>query len=135
MPKTKKTTRRKVGQALLPVRRGRQTGKSAPLSVRVVLVTAPPKEAERLARTLVEERLAACANIVPGVVSLYWWQGKLNRDAESLIIMKTPPRRIAKLLKRLKELHSYTVPEFLALPVLEANPDYVAWADEETAEQ
>jgi periplasmic divalent cation tolerance protein len=103
--------------------------------VRVVLVTAPPKEAERLARTLVEERLAACANIVPGVKSLYWWQGKLNRDAESLIIMKTPPRNVAKLLKRLKKLHSYTVPEFLALPVLEANPDYVAWANEETGER
>jgi len=102
-------------------------------AVRVVLVTAPPHEAERIARALVEERLAACANIVPGLTSLYWWEGKVNRDAEALIILKTPPRRVAKLLKRLKELHSYTVPEFLALPVVEANPDYAKWVKAETA--
>jgi periplasmic divalent cation tolerance protein len=101
-----------------------------PADVRVVFVTAPEKEAEPLARKLVEERLAACANLVPGLTSLYWWEGKLNRDPETLIIFKTPPRNVPALLKRLKQLHSYTVPEFLALPVLEANGDYVAWAND-----
>jgi periplasmic divalent cation tolerance protein len=104
--------------------------KNAP-SFRVVLVTAPPGEAERLARTLVEERLAACANLLPHVTSLYWWEGKLNRDAETLIVFKAPRKNIAKLLKRLKQLHSYTVPEFVALQVLEANPEYAEWVNAE----
>ncbi len=101
--------------------------KKAASAVRVVLVTAPPSEAETLAHTLVEERLAACANLLPGVVSLYWWEGKLQRDGEVLIIFKTPRRNVARLLKRLKELHSYSVPEFLALGVHEANSDYLHW--------
>ena len=99
----------------------------------MILVTAPEKEAERLARKLVEERLAACANLVPQVTSLYWWEGKLNRDGETLIVLKTAPRLVTKLLKRMKELHSYQVPEFLALPVLEANPDYAKWVHEVTS--
>lgn len=117
MPKTKTKT---VGGTFLS-RRG----------VRVVFVTAPPREAERIARTLVEERLAACANLVPHVTSLYWWDGKLNRDVETLIILKTPPRRVAKLLQRVKALHGYQVPEFLALPVVEANPAYARWVHQE----
>ncbi|MCY3022734.1 MAG: divalent-cation tolerance protein CutA [Planctomycetota bacterium] len=96
-------------------------------AVRVILVTAPPKEAERIARQLVAERLAACANLVPGLTSLYWWEGKLNRDAETLVILKTLPRHVPRLLKRLKALHSYQVPEFLALPVVAANADYARW--------
>ena len=105
--------------------------KNAP-AVRVILVTAPEKEAERLARTLVEERLAACANLLPHVTSFYWWQGKLNCDAETLLVLKTAPRRVPNLLRRLKEMHSYQVPEFLALPVLESNPDYAQWVHAET---
>ncbi|MGD0094126.1 MAG: divalent-cation tolerance protein CutA [Planctomycetota bacterium] len=108
--------------------------KSSP-PVRAILVTAPAKEAERLARTLVEERLAACANLLPGVTSFYWWAGKLNRDPETLIVFKTAPRRVPKLLQRLKELHSYEVPEFLALPVREANPDYALWVHAETTDR
>ena len=108
--------------------------KSSP-PVRAILVTAPAKEAVRLARTLVEERLAACANLLPRVTSFYWWEGKLNRDPETLIVFKTTPRRVPKLLKRLKDLHSYQVPEFLALPVREANPDYARWVHLETSER
>jgi periplasmic divalent cation tolerance protein len=100
--------------------------------VRVVLVTAPPQEAENLAKQVVEERLAACANLLPGVVSFYWWQGKLNRDPETLIIFKTRRALVQKLLKRVKALHSYTVPEFLALPVRAANPEYARWVRDET---
>src|SRR5262245_22944651 len=100
--------------------------------LRVILVTAPRREAEPLARKLVAERLAACANLLPGVTSLYWWKGKLERSAETLIVLKTPARNVRRLLKRVKALHSYTVPEFLALGVLEANPDYAKWARTET---
>lgn len=100
-------------------------------SLRVILVTAPVAEAEGLARKLLEERLIACANLVPGVTSLYWWKKRIHRDAETLLIMKTPARKVKALLKRLKALHSYDVPEFLALPVLEGNPTYLAWAEAE----
>ncbi|MFH0937711.1 MAG: divalent-cation tolerance protein CutA [Planctomycetota bacterium] len=102
------------------------------LPLRVIFVTAPPKEAKRIARQLVAERHVACANLIPGLTSFYWWDGKLNCDRETLIVMKTPPRNIPALLKRLKQLHSYAVPEFIALPVLEANPDYVNWVNKET---
>ena len=95
--------------------------------VRVVFVTAPPAEAETLARKLLEERLVACANLLPGVTSLYWWEGKIQRDGEILIVMKTTKKNVAKLLRRVKELHSYKVPEFLTLNVREGNPDYVKW--------
>ena len=97
-------------------------------TLRVILVTAPAKEAESLARTLLEERLIACANLIPKVTSLYWWDGKIERGAETLIVMKTPRTLTRKLFARLKKLHSYAVPEFLALAPVESNPDYEAWA-------
>jgi periplasmic divalent cation tolerance protein len=100
--------------------------------IRVVVVTAPPAEAEGLARKLLEEHLVACANLVPGVTSLYWWEGKIQRDGEILIVMKTPRANVAKLMRRVKELHSYKVPEFLTLSVHEGNPDYVKWVNEES---
>jgi len=127
-----KKTKKKTAPPPNPLpRRGVGRGRA----VRVILVTAPEKEAERLARKLVEERLAACANLVPHVTSLYWWEGKLNRDGETLIVLKTAPRLVTRLLKRMKELHSYQVPEFLALPVLEANPDYAKWVHEVTGDE
>jgi periplasmic divalent cation tolerance protein len=100
--------------------------------IRVILVTAPAKDAEKIATTLLNERLIACANLLPQVTSLYWWEGRINRDSETLLLLKAPARSMAKLLKRLKQLHSYQVPEFLALGVLELNPDYGAWVIKET---
>lgn len=109
-----------------------KTKRKVQSGVRVVLVTAPQKEAEPIARKLLEERLIACANLLPGITSLYWWEGKINRDAEVLMLLKAPRKNMARLLKRLKELHSYQVPEFLALPVLEANPTYEKWVGDST---
>lgn len=108
----------------------RKKSKTRAADLRVILVTAPPAEAEPIAQKLLEERLIACANLLPGVTSLYWWEKKINRDAETLIVMKTPRKNVAKLLTRLKQLHSYSVPEFLALPVREGNPEYFKWADD-----
>ena len=99
--------------------------------VRVIFVTAPHAEAEGLARKLLEERLVACANLLPGVTSLYWWENKIQRDGEVLIVMKTTRKNVAKLLRRVKELHSYKVPEFLTLSVHEGNPDYIKWVGTE----
>ena len=67
---------------------------------RVIFVTAPAREAEPLARTLVAERLAACANLIPGVRSLYWWRGKLETSDETLVVLKAPPRNVPRLMRR-----------------------------------
>ncbi len=95
----------------------------------VVLITAPADgdAAERLARALVEERLAACVNRVPGLISTYWWEGKIEEDREELLVVKTTEDRLEALLKRVPELHPYTVPEVLALPVEQGHPPYLEW--------
>jgi periplasmic divalent cation tolerance protein len=86
--------------------------------VRVVLTTAAnPDEAARLGRALVEERLAACASLIPGVESIYRWQGKVETAAETLLLLKTGPDQLEALEARLRELHSYETPEFLVLKV------------------
>lgn len=92
----------------------------------VVYCTAPPEEAEGLAQALVEERLVSCVNIA-SVRSCYIWEGKLNLDAEALLIIKTTRSRFAPLKKRILELHSYAVPEIIALPVTEGHQPYLDW--------
>jgi periplasmic divalent cation tolerance protein len=98
----------------------------------VVFVTAPENEAVDLARTLVEERLVACVNIVPGLRSLYWWQGTVEDEPEVLCIMKTQSRLFEPLQDRVRQLHSYEVEEIIALPILAGNPPYMDWIREST---
>lgn len=94
----------------------------------VVLVTAPDADtAARLAHTLVEESLAACGNLVPGVRSIYRWQGAVHDDAEVLLVLKTRADRVEALRARLVALHPYEVPEVLALPVLDGHGPYLDW--------
>lgn len=96
--------------------------------VRVVFVTVPNTETgEFLARELVEERLAACGNVIPKLVSIYWWEDEIQRDEEALVILKTRVDRIEALRDRVTDLHPYEVPEFLALPVEEVHEPYVQW--------
>ncbi len=103
--------------------------------VRAVLTTVPDAETgERLGRTLVEERLAACANVLPGVVSVYRWKGEIERSAEALVILKTTEERLPALQARAVELHPYDVPEVLALPVGAGHPPYLAWVDQEVGD-
>lgn len=83
-----------------------------------------------MARTLVDERLAACANLVPGVTSTYWWQGKIEEASETLLVLKTRQDLLERLVARVKTLHSYIVPEVIALPVVGGNPAYLEWIDE-----
>lgn len=92
----------------------------------VVFCTAPPGEADALARTLVEEHLAACVNISP-VRSCYIWEGKLNRDDEALLIIKAKKSRFEPLRDRILTLHSYAVPEIIALPVVAGHQPYLDW--------
>jgi periplasmic divalent cation tolerance protein len=94
----------------------------------VVLVTAPSAdEAARIARALVEEGLAACGNVVPGLRSIYRWEGKVQDDAEALLLLKTTRARFEALRARVLALHPYQVPEVLALPVEAGNAAYLAW--------
>ncbi len=94
----------------------------------VVLSTLPdPELAATIARTLVEEQLAACVNIVPGVRSIYRYEGVLQDEAETLVIIKTTREGYAGLAQRLVELHPYDVPEVLAVPLLGGHLDYIEW--------
>ena len=96
--------------------------------VRVVFVTAPDAEtAAKIARALVEERLIACANIVPGVRLIYRWEGKVADDAEVLLVLKTRASRCEALAARVKALHPYALPEVVALPVVDGSQAYLDW--------
>jgi periplasmic divalent cation tolerance protein len=99
----------------------------------VVLITvASREEAERIARRLVEDRLAACVNIVPQVRSLFIWQGKFSQEDELLLVAKSRRARFQELTTAVKELHSYSVPEIIALPILAGSADYLGWVAEST---
>jgi periplasmic divalent cation tolerance protein len=98
-----------------------------------VYVTASSREeALNIGRTLVGERLAACANIFDGVSSIYWWQGRLMEESEASLILKTTNDLIPALIVRVKQLHSYDCPCVVALPIAQGNPDYLDWIDKET---
>jgi len=100
----------------------------APSGALVVLITCPDASVgETLARALVEEGLAACVNLVPGLTSLYRWKGKLCRDSEILLVVKTRRRKLAALRRRVQALHPYTVPEIVALPIVAGSPAYLKW--------
>ncbi len=97
----------------------------------IVLVTASSREeAEKIVQRLLEEKLIACANIISPVHSLFWWQGKIDQAQEHLILMKTRRDLFEKLTEIVKSLHSYTVPEIIAIPIIEGSADYLAWLNE-----
>lgn len=97
-------------------------------AARIVLTTAAhPEEAERLGRTLVEERLAACTTLLPDAQSIYRWNGEIESASETVMLIKTNADQIAALETRLHELHSYKTPEFLVLPVEAGSRAYLEW--------
>jgi periplasmic divalent cation tolerance protein len=99
----------------------------------VILVTARSElEAEKISQTLVEEKLAACVNIVRGIDSVFVWQGKMCRENEMLLIIKTRCDLFDSLLARVKSIHSYAVPEVIALPIIKGSEDYLRWMREST---
>ena len=102
--------------------------------MRMLYITAGSRdEAKKIGRALVEARLAACANVIDGMESVYWWQGKLTEDREAVLIVKTRADLVAAVTARVKALHSYAVPCVVALPILDGNPDYLDWLAAETA--
>ena len=98
------------------------------MSYMIVIMTAPNKEeAVRIVRILLDERLIACANILDPVFSLFWWQGKIEKENEVLVLMKSNRTLFKKIAKRVIELHSYDVPEILGLPVVAGSSSYLDW--------
>ncbi|HEX5481351.1 MAG TPA: divalent-cation tolerance protein CutA [Terriglobia bacterium] len=97
----------------------------------VVLVTAGSlQESKKIARRLVESRLAACVNVTPPVQSIYRWQGKVAEDREFLLIIKTSRKRFAEVKSAVLKIHSYTTPEIISLPILDGSNEYLAWLDD-----
>ncbi len=100
----------------------------------VVLITAPVEKGEEIANFIIENRLGACVNVVPKVNSTYWWKGKVERDEEALLVVKTSLKNFGRLKERVKEIHPYSVPEIIALPIIEGNEEYLGWIDESLKE-
>ena len=95
------------------------------------ITTANAEEAQRIAGVLVNERKAACVNIVPRVSSLFWWQDKVDSAQESLLIVKTKASVLDEVVRLVREHHSYDVPEIIALPIIGGNRDYLEWIGKE----
>lgn len=106
------------------------------LRISVVLCNAPADRAEAIAQSLLDQRLAACVNIIPGVTSLYWWKGTITRDVESTLLIKTRTDLIEKVTSAIRAAHPYQVPEVVAIPLEpgQGNLDYHAWVVTETVE-
>ena len=98
----------------------------------VLLVTSSSsEEAHKIARQLLNQRKAACVNIVPGVSSLFWWQDKLDSAEENLLVIKTRASQLDEIVTLIKGIHSYEVPEIIALPIVGGNQDYLEWIGRE----
>ena len=96
----------------------------------VVLVTAKNKtEAKKIAQGLVKQKLAACVNIVDKVDSIFFWAGKIDQASEALLIIKSKKEKLPKIIKLVKSLHSYEVPEIIALPIVSGDKPYLRWID------
>lgn len=94
----------------------------------LVLITAPSRQvASKLAKTLVQERLAACVNLVPGLVSLYRWEGKMCEEVEVLLLCKTARAAFPALCRRVRQMHPYQLPEIIALPLVAGDAAYLQW--------
>ncbi|KPK96482.1 MAG: hypothetical protein AMJ95_14040 [Omnitrophica WOR_2 bacterium SM23_72] len=97
----------------------------------VILITASnKKEARRIALALIKKRLASCVNILGLVTSLFWWKGKIDKANEALLVAKSKKEKLAKIVTCVKSLHSYQVPEIIALPIIGGNSAYLKWIDE-----
>ncbi|MEM7372499.1 MAG: divalent-cation tolerance protein CutA [Bacteroidota bacterium] len=103
------------------------------MEVRFIYITCKDRaEATLLGRQLVEARLAACANILDGMASLYWWEGKVVEDQETVLILKSRAELLDVLTAKVRELHSYDLPCVIALPITEGNQAYLQWIQKET---
>ncbi len=103
------------------------------MKLSIVYITASSSDqARRIGRALVQARLAACVNIIPGMNSIYWWEGEIQEDAEVVVIAKTRESLLPELIETVKSVHSYDCPCIIAVPILGGNPDYLDWMSRET---
>ena len=93
------------------------------------------REAKKVAGSLLDKRLVACANIIPGIGSRFWWKGKIERAREVLVMMKTKKENFTRIEDEVKKLHSYDVPEIIAIPIIMGSKQYLKWIMEETKTQ
>ena len=100
-------------------------------NVVIFITTGTDEEAHKVAEALLKNRDAACVNIVPRISSLFWWQDKLDSAQESLLIVKSKASLLSEIVRLVKEVHSYDVPEVIALPIIGGNPDYLEWIGKE----
>jgi periplasmic divalent cation tolerance protein len=98
----------------------------------VFITTASPQEAEQLGKTLVEKRLAACGNIVQSIRSIFWWKDAIENEQEALLILKSRAALFPTIIDVVRSLHSYEVPEVIAMPIISGSKDYLNWIDQET---
>ena len=104
-------------------------------AVVIFVTTSSEEEAREIADLLLNSHKAACVNIVPTIDSKFWWEGKLDSARESLLIIKTKSSVLPEVIQIIKQAHSYTVPEIIALPIIGGNEDYLRWVDEEVSER
>jgi periplasmic divalent cation tolerance protein len=97
----------------------------------ILVTTSDSAEAHKIGNELLKRRKAACVNIVPGVSSLFWWEGKLDTAQENLLIIKAKASLLNDIVTLVREIHSYDVPEIIALPIVGGNPDYFEWVAKE----
>lgn len=100
--------------------------------MRMLFCTCPQDSVDGIADAILKDRLAACVNIIPTVRSKYWWNGEINTEDESLLVIKTRDDLILSLIDRIREVHPYQVPEIIAFEIKEGNADYLKWIEEET---
>lgn len=100
----------------------------------VVLCTSPKSNSEQLANKILESKLAACVNITSDITSLYWWQGKVQKDCEQMLIIKTSEEHFDRLEDLISSIHPYDVPEIVALPINYGSENYMEWLFKEVSE-
>ncbi len=100
------------------------------MNILIFITCANKKEARRIAKALVKNRTAACVNIIDRIESIFWWQGEINKAAEVLLMVKSKRERFKKLVKLVKSLHSYSVPEIIACNITKGERRYISWLNE-----
>ncbi len=103
---------------------------SSKLSNKIVFVTAPRKYTRKISQVVIEEKLAACVNIIKKIESTYWWKGKIEKSKESLMIFKTNYAKVSSLIDKIKEIHPYEVPQIVVVDIETGNIDYLKWISE-----
>lgn len=96
----------------------------------IYITTSGEEESKKIAKILLEERIAACANIIPSMKSFYWWEGEIEEDKESILLLKTRSDKLDTLIRRVKDIHSYDIPCILEISIQNGSDDYLKWLEE-----